>query len=151
MRLSLVIKGGPEDDTVLCTSDKTYNIRSVTLSNSVLVVSPHPDVDGSEDQVVIQDSLKELLELVPAVPKLHRMNVLLKEHVWEEGQEEEEEEDESFSAVGTWLGPIPPMAGLKGRFYRLNGSDLPSTMLGQSFRLAIKNSPKHSKISIYLL
>lgn len=109
-----MIKGGSEDDAVLCTSDKTYNIRSVTLSNSVLVVFPHPDVDGSEDQVVIQDSLKELLELVPAVPKLHRMNVLLKEHVWEEGQEEEE--DETFSAVGTWLGPIPPMAGLKGHF-----------------------------------
>jgi sister chromatid cohesion protein DCC1 len=97
VRLSLMIKGGPEDDAVLCTSNKTYNIRSVTLSNAVLVVSP--DVDVSEDQVVIQDSLNELLELVPAVPKLHRMNILLKEHVWEEGQEEEE--DESFSAVGT--------------------------------------------------
>jgi sister chromatid cohesion protein DCC1 len=79
------------------------------LSNAVLIVSPRPDVDGSEDQVVIQDSLNELLELVPAVPKLHRMNVLLKEHVWEEGQEED---DESLSAVGTWSGPIPPMVRL---------------------------------------
>jgi hypothetical protein len=34
---------------------------------------------------VIQDSLNELLELVPAVSKLHRMNVLLKEHEWEVG------------------------------------------------------------------
>lgn len=144
-----MIKGGPEDDAVLCTSNKTYNIRSVTLSNSVLVVSPHPHVDGSEDQVVIQDSLNELLELAPAVPKLHRMIVLLKEHLWEEGQDEEE--DESFSAVGTWLGPLPPMAGLERRFSRLSGSDSPSTMLGQSFRLATKNSPKHSKRSIYLL
>jgi sister chromatid cohesion protein DCC1 len=83
----------------LCTSDKTYNIRSVTLSNSVLLVSPSPHIDGSENQVVIQDSLNELLELVPAVPKLHRMNVLLKEHEWEEGHEEEE--DESFRAVST--------------------------------------------------
>ena len=98
-RPSLVIKGSPEDDAVLCTSIKTYNIRSVTLSNSVLVVSPCADADGSKDQVVIQDSLNELLELAPAVPKLHRMNVLLKEHVWDEGQEEEE--DESSSAVGT--------------------------------------------------
>ena len=111
--LSLTIKGGPEDDAVLCTSDKTYNIRSVTLSNAVLIVSPRPDVDGSEDQVVIQDSLNELLELVPAVPKLHRMNVLLKEHVWEEGQEED---DESLSAVGTWPGPMPPMARLRVHF-----------------------------------
>ena len=68
----------------------------MTLSNSVLVVSPRPDVDdGSEDQVVIQDSLNELLELVPAVPKLHRMKMLLKGHEWEEGQEDEE----SFGAV----------------------------------------------------
>ncbi|KAH9961376.1 sister chromatid cohesion protein Dcc1 [Russula dissimulans] len=90
----LTIKGGPEDDAVLCTSDRTYNIRSVTLSNSVFVVCPSPDVGASDKQVVIQDSLNELLELVPAVPKLHRMNVLLKEHEWEEGHEED---DESFS------------------------------------------------------
>jgi sister chromatid cohesion protein DCC1 len=90
-----MIKGGPEDDAVLCTSNKTYNIRSVTLSNSVLLVSPSPHIDGSENQVIIQDSLNELLELVPAVPKLHRMNVLLKEHEWEEGHED----DESFRAV----------------------------------------------------
>lgn len=68
----------------------------MTLSNSVLVVSPRPDVDdGREDQVFIQDSLNELLELVPAVPKLHRVNVLLKGHEWEEGQEDEE----SFGVV----------------------------------------------------
>jgi Sister chromatid cohesion protein Dcc1 len=29
---SLTIKIGPEDDAVLCTTGKTYNIRSVTLS-----------------------------------------------------------------------------------------------------------------------
>ncbi len=104
---SLMMKGVPEDDAVLCTSDKTYNIRSVALSNSVLVVSPGPHIDGSEDQVVIQDSLNELLELVPAVPKLHRMNALLKEHEWEEGQEEEEDESFRVRAVGTLPGPIP--------------------------------------------
>jgi len=97
MWLSLMIKGGPEDDAVLCTSDRTYNIRSVMLSNSVLVVSPRSDVDGSEDQVVIRDSLNELLELVPTVPKLHRMNVLLKGHEWEEGHEEDG--SESFSTA----------------------------------------------------
>ena len=94
-----MIKGGPEDDAVLCTPDKTYNVRSVTLSNSVLLVSPSPHIEGSENQVVIQDGLNELLELVPAVPKLQRMNVLLKEHEWEEGLEDDD--DETFHAVST--------------------------------------------------
>ncbi|KAH9056583.1 sister chromatid cohesion protein Dcc1 [Lactarius vividus] len=94
--LKLAIKGGVDDDAVLCTSERTYNIRSVVLSNSVLVISPPSDADGNSDQVVIQDSLNELLELVPTVPRLHRLNTLLKEHVWEEGHEEE---DENFGAA----------------------------------------------------
>jgi sister chromatid cohesion protein DCC1 len=101
-RFSLAIKGGPEDDAVLCTSDRTYNIRSVTLSNSVLVVSPCPDVGASEHRVVVQDSLNELLELVPAIPRLHRLNALLKEHQWEEGHEEE---DDNFNTVGLRFEP----------------------------------------------
>lgn len=81
-------------------SDKTYNICSESLSNTVPLVSLSRHIDGSENrwQVVIQDSSNELLELVPAVPRLHRMNVLLKGHEWEEGHVEE-----SFRAVSsTW-------------------------------------------------
>jgi sister chromatid cohesion protein DCC1 len=130
-----MIKGGPEDDAVLCTSDKTYNIRSVTLSNSVLLVSPSPRLDGSEEnQVVIQDSLNELLELVPAVPKLHRMNVLLKEHVWEEGHDEDEEDEESFRAVSTGdkSYTIPPNGEAHREIYfpRQSGNGLLLKMLG---------------------
>lgn len=106
-----MIKGGPEDDAVLCTSDKTYNIRSVTLSNSVLLVSPAAHIDGSENEVVIQDNLNELLEVVPAVPKLHRMNVLLKEHEWEEGHEGDDD-CENFRTVSTGSNPIVIMASL---------------------------------------
>ncbi len=46
--------------------------------------------------MVVQDSLNELLGLLSAVPKLHRVNVLVKEHEWEERDEEE-----SFRAVST--------------------------------------------------
>ncbi len=67
----------------------------MTLSNSVLVISPS-DADGNSDQVVIQDSLNELLELVPTVPRLHRLRALLKEHELEEGHDEE---DDYASAV----------------------------------------------------
>lgn len=72
----LKIKGHPADDAVLCTDDKTYSLRSVVLSNSVLVVTP--PVDGAEDDVVIRDSLNEILELVPAVPKLYKLKGLLR-------------------------------------------------------------------------
>ena len=76
-----MIKGGREDDSVLCTSDKAYNIRSVALSKPKLrslgprdlvspSLSPSPHIDGSEKQLAIQDSLHELLELMPAVPKV---------------------------------------------------------------------------------
>ena len=51
--------------------------------------------------MVSQDSLNELLELVPAVPKLHRINVLLKEHELEEGHEDDDDDAESFRAVST--------------------------------------------------
>jgi hypothetical protein len=62
--------------TMKYTSDKTYYIRS----NSVLLVSPGPHIDGSENQVVIQESLNESSEVVQAVPELHRVNALLKEY-----------------------------------------------------------------------
>jgi hypothetical protein len=93
------------------------NIRSVTLSNSVFSVSPSPHTDGSEEKVMIQDSLNEPLKLVLAVPKLHRMNALLKEHEWEEGQEVEK--DESFRAVSTF-GQIvyPTMARLREIYFQ---------------------------------
>jgi sister chromatid cohesion protein DCC1 len=62
---SLMIKCSPEDDAVLCTSEKTYNIRSMTILNAVLLVSPSPFIHGGENQVpvVIQDNLNEPLKL----------------------------------------------------------------------------------------
>ena len=71
-----------EEDAVLCTPDKTYYIRLVTLrfSRSVLKVSRSPEA--------------KLLEPMLAVPKLHLISVLLKEH--ERGEGHEEEGNESF-------------------------------------------------------
>ncbi|KAI0276409.1 hypothetical protein BGY98DRAFT_1187846 [Russula aff. rugulosa BPL654] len=69
----------------------------MTLLNAVLLAFPSPYIHGSENQVVIQDNLNERLKVVPAVPKLHRMNVLLKEHEWEE--KHDDDEDESFRAA----------------------------------------------------
>ncbi|KAF9495387.1 hypothetical protein BDN71DRAFT_1447540 [Pleurotus eryngii] len=92
----LKIKGVHGEDAVLCTTDKTYSMRSVVLSNSVLVVtqpptstcsgSPSATAGGVRDEstvdpsdtVVIRDTLNEIIELAPTVPKLYKLNGLLR-------------------------------------------------------------------------
>jgi hypothetical protein len=140
----IAIKGGADDSVVLCTSDRTYDIRSVTLSNNVLVVCPPPNGDGNSDQVVIQDSLNELLELVPTVPRLHRLKSLLKEYEWEEGHEEE---DDNLGAVRVvyFLARVLPWT--QGGPSSRSASDSRSTKLERNFRPASRNSRKHSERS----
>ncbi|KAG6890540.1 hypothetical protein C0992_000800 [Termitomyces sp. T32_za158] len=78
---SLMIKGQSGEDAVLCTANKTFSVRSVVLSNSILVVTPPPDassLDFADDAVVIRDQVTEVLELAPAVPKLHTLSALLR-------------------------------------------------------------------------
>ncbi|KAJ3989711.1 sister chromatid cohesion protein Dcc1 [Lentinula detonsa] len=95
---SFCIKGQPGEDAVLCTQDKTYTIRTVSLSNSILVVTspPDPDVfpgdDNSLPNLVIHDQLSEILELTQAIPKLHKLNTLLKGK--EYGEDEEDNEND---------------------------------------------------------
>ena len=97
---SFTIKGAPEEDAVLCTADKTYTVRSVVLSNSVLVVTPdstaNDAVMGEEDnedpvqEVFIRDQLHEVLELVPSIPRLHKLNGLLRGMEYDDGHEDED-------------------------------------------------------------
>ena len=95
---------------MLCTSNKTYAVRSVVLSNTVLVVTPEAehggldidmnvdegdgaDVDNAELQrVCIRDQLNEVLELVPTVPRLHKLSSLLRGMEYDEGREDLDEE-----------------------------------------------------------
>ncbi|KAG2078863.1 hypothetical protein BDR04DRAFT_996880 [Suillus decipiens] len=85
-KTSLFIKGHPTEDAVLCTSEKTYSVRSVVLSNTVLVVTPsRSDPDGT---VHIRDQLHEILELAPVVPKLHKLSILLRDMEYDEGDED---------------------------------------------------------------
>jgi sister chromatid cohesion protein DCC1 len=87
---SFTIKGQPGDDAVLCTADKTYSLRSVVLSNSVLVVTSDDQSPSSSDctDVVIRDQLNEFLELVPSIPRLHKLDGFLKGMEYDEGQDE---------------------------------------------------------------
>ncbi|KAF8558056.1 hypothetical protein OG21DRAFT_1504749 [Imleria badia] len=82
----LSIKGHPTEDAVVCTADKTYTLRSVVLSNTVLVVTPsRTDPDGT---VHVRDQLHEVLEVVPSVPRLHKLAVLLRGMEYDEGDED---------------------------------------------------------------
>jgi sister chromatid cohesion protein DCC1 len=82
----LTVKGQRDEDAMLCTEDKTYTVRSVVLSNSMLVVAPHPE--RPSDTIIIRDQLNEILELVPSVPKLHKLGGLLRGMEYDEGQED---------------------------------------------------------------
>jgi len=75
-------------------------MRSIGLSNTLLVVTPVPDECTSQfvdDAVVIRDQLKEIIELTPSVPKLHNLSRILKGQQYDEGLEEDDEDD---SVVG---------------------------------------------------
>ncbi|KAJ6539425.1 sister chromatid cohesion protein Dcc1 [Mycena capillaripes] len=86
--LRLTIKGQTGEDAVLCTEDATYTIRSVVLSNSILVVTPQPE-SSSIDAVVIRDQVNEILELTPTVPKLHKLSALLRGKEYDDLQDSE--------------------------------------------------------------
>lgn len=86
------IKGHKDEDAVLCTPDKTYALRSVVLSNSVLVVTPPVGASGNPDtDVVIQDTIHEVLELIPTLPRLQRLNGMLRGREYDEGHDEDED------------------------------------------------------------
>ncbi|KAH7888573.1 sister chromatid cohesion protein Dcc1 [Phlebopus sp. FC_14] len=80
------IKGHPTEDAVLCTANKIFSLRSVVLSNTVLVLTPsRTDSNGT---VHVREQLHEILELVPSVPKLHKLPVLLKNMEYDEGDDD---------------------------------------------------------------
>ncbi|KAJ6628699.1 sister chromatid cohesion protein Dcc1 [Mycena sp. CBHHK59/15] len=88
--LRLSIKGHSGEDAVLCTNDATYTIRSVVLSNSILVVMPQ--LPTSSDTVVIRDQVNEILELTPSVPKIHKLSSLLRGREYDDMHENDDDE-----------------------------------------------------------
>ena len=71
-------------------------MRSVALSNTVLVVTPVPDdpsSDLTDDAVVIRDQLNEVIELVPVAPKLHKLSAMIRDRQYDEGQGDEDTQE----------------------------------------------------------
>ncbi|OBZ81941.1 Sister chromatid cohesion protein DCC1 [Choanephora cucurbitarum] len=69
----IVIKGLPEDEAVLCTNRKTYSVRQVNTSNSMLIVT-----DDQLD-ITIHDDLSNTIELIPCLARTSRIDDLLAE------------------------------------------------------------------------
>jgi len=68
-------------------------MRSIALSNTILVVTPIPDdptSDFIDDAVVIRDQLNEVIELVPIVPNLHKLSAMIRDRQYDEGQEDDD-------------------------------------------------------------
>ena len=103
--LTWAIKGNPSENAVLCTDNKTYSIRSVSLSNSVLVVTP----GEMQDQIFIRDTSHELLQVTPVLPKVHRLVGLLRGREYDEGREDLDDDmlgDEQDIQSQQQVGPL---------------------------------------------
>lgn len=70
---SIVIKGLAEDEAVLCTHDKTFMVRQVNTSNSIILI----DRDEKEEQHRVQDNLSHTIELLPCLARTSRLDELL--------------------------------------------------------------------------
>lgn len=72
---SIVIKGLPEDEAVLCTDSKTFVVRQVNTSNSIVLVNK-----STQDQKsYVHDDVSNTIELLPCIARLGRLDELLKE------------------------------------------------------------------------
>ncbi|KIR53055.1 sister chromatid cohesion protein DCC1 [Cryptococcus gattii Ru294] len=88
----LTIKGRPSDDATLCTADSTFLLRTVGISNSLLVcLPPSPDdlsysfTKDEKDRPTLQirDICHQVLECVPVAPNLERIRTVLRASAWE--------------------------------------------------------------------
>ncbi|KAF8530392.1 sister chromatid cohesion protein Dcc1 [Hysterangium stoloniferum] len=94
LETQFTIRGRPNDDAVLCTASRTYALRAVTLSNTIVVATaPDPATSNDDEtlELIVQDQVSQILELVPTVPKLHRLDTILKGCEYDEGHERDDE------------------------------------------------------------
>jgi sister chromatid cohesion protein DCC1 len=103
----LTIKGGPDDEAVLCTSAATYAIKYVSTSNTVLLIPPSEKItNGNNDdgmgftmaQVVATSSGH--LELVETAPQLDNLKTLLNQRPYVEDLEGGQVREEANSYQG---------------------------------------------------
>lgn len=84
------MKGKEGDDAVICTPNKTYTLRSVNVSNSLVVAT---GTGVSQNDIAFSEDIHEIMELVPAIPKLDRLIGMLRGSEYGEDQMSEDEND----------------------------------------------------------
>jgi len=91
----LTIKGRPSDDAVLCTPTTTFLLRTVQISNSLVILRPPPPPPStstsspsikllslSRPTLEVRDVCHEILECVPQAANLERIRTVLKPSQW---------------------------------------------------------------------
>ncbi|KAK8858758.1 hypothetical protein IAR55_002987 [Kwoniella newhampshirensis] len=93
----LTIKGRPSDDATLCTPQTTFLLRTVGISNSLLVCrTPFSSFASSSSSAVtttsgsassstleVRDVCHQILECVPVAPNLERIRTVLRDSAWQ--------------------------------------------------------------------
>lgn len=106
----MTIKGRPNDSAVLCTPNSTYAIRTVQVSNELVLLTPPlppapsddpfgpdppPDLAARENRLEWRETLHEVLELQQLVPAMGRVEEVLIGQRWAGMAGDEDEEDDS--------------------------------------------------------
>jgi len=76
----LTIKGRPSDDAVLCTPTSTFLLRTVGISNSLMIC--RPPAESERPTLEIRDISHEVLECLPQAANLERIRLILRESAW---------------------------------------------------------------------
>lgn len=113
--LRVSVRGQPEEDAVFCTKSKTYGIKYVGTSNSVLLIPPSGRSEYYENELDSHgsDSTKEvapvikvapgIMELVEIAPRIDKLKLLLSEKPYSLADEwESEEMGENEKRIYSW-------------------------------------------------
>jgi sister chromatid cohesion protein DCC1 len=73
---SVHIKGGDDDEALLCTRDRTFVMRSAESSNSMLLAPSRPPATGA-GELSIQASTSAHFELLPSAPRVGQLRGVL--------------------------------------------------------------------------
>lgn len=97
----LFIKGDPTSDAVLCTYSKTYSLRAVKNSNSLLLVqlsNEDGDPPGKGGDLEVLQILGRTLEVSLVLPRWEKLEGLLRNSIFD-GLENEEDEGKDSRKV----------------------------------------------------